>query len=690
MPRRRKKRGKKRSVRAATRRRQETHRQERQDVQTVQGWVRLALTATLLEDAHLGSGSGGGGIDALVARDRDDRPVIWASHLKGLLRDAARRTKGDAGGLFGRGGGQRQRVLLTSLYADTTPASRIWRSTARASFENRAPRDDTLRVVEYVPRGTVFKGAVEVHAADRAPFERLIQEIDAVGRGRATGAGRVRLELSESRPAGRAVGKATERLHLLLRCRDPLCITATATPDNLVPSMSFVPGRTLLGAIAAWLIAEGHRDVAALLTGARLSVGDALPLPEDPMRLAEAEVLPAPLTLQREKPAGAAGELPWWAGPPSMPRRLDMCRRPDDADDVKLKRPEADLFVFRPSKAAPWRAYRPVMRVRLRNGRPVPGQVEPDLFAVEQIAERTAFLCEISGGPMHMKKLAKALAPVLEGRRWLRVGRGGAPVEVERLAWSGASQPPEPAPSRAYFVLTSDLLVRDEYLRWATAMDEQRFCGLPGWPDEVRVTPMAQDAVAVHGFNGTSRLWRLPASAVRRGSVYEVEGEGVAALFDLAASGRWLGERTHEGFGRFRLDAVDSLPGVVLVGSDPDRPVTAPDDDPLEAVAVASLGWFEGHEKLATTAAKDNRGKRPPSLSQWMDLVSALERGDRRALADRLQPTAAGARSWEHVDAKAILEKLQALDISRRALHARMFVHRLRAEMRKNSRRKTA
>ena len=66
----------------------------RSDVGTAQsgtGWVRRTLTAEFLSDAHLGSGSGGGGIDALIARDRHDRPVIWASHVEGVLRDAARR-----------------------------------------------------------------------------------------------------------------------------------------------------------------------------------------------------------------------------------------------------------------------------------------------------------------------------------------------------------------------------------------------------------------------------------------------------------------------------------------------------------------------------------------------------------------------------------------------------------------------
>ncbi len=59
-------------------------------------WVRYKLTAELLSDTHPGSGSGGDGVDSLIARDRYGRPVIWASHVEGVLRDAARRLKGNA------------------------------------------------------------------------------------------------------------------------------------------------------------------------------------------------------------------------------------------------------------------------------------------------------------------------------------------------------------------------------------------------------------------------------------------------------------------------------------------------------------------------------------------------------------------------------------------------------------------
>lgn len=641
------------------------------------GWSRMKLTAELLEDAHPGSGSGGAGIDALVARDRRGRPVIWASHVEGILRDAARRLRGEgvAGDFFGRAGGQQQKAVFTSLYTESDQPGRIWRSSARAAFDNRAPQDETLRVVEHVPRGTRFEGQVELPTSDLPLLYRLLQEVDALGRGRATGAGRVTLSLDETRNSWHAVGSATGRLALLLRNLDPLCITATATPDNLIPSLAFVPGRALLGALAGWLIAEGRRDAATLLVNGSVSVSDALPIPHALQQLPMAEVLPAPLSLQSEKPTDAAGPVPWWAQAPAVVRRLDS--NDDPGKEIRLKRPEHDLFVYRGRPTEPWAAFRPQLRVRLRNGRPDPNQDDPFLFAIEQIAEGTLFLCEIRGSLEDMRRLAADLQPVLEGSRWLRVGRAGAPVEVSRLAWSGAPSPGVSS-SRAILTLTSDLLIRDEYLRWHTSLDDAILHQLPGWPAAVCVAPVVQDAVAVHGFNGTSRLWRMPASGVRRGSTFKVEGEGVLELARMIADGSWLGERTHEGFGRFRLD--DTLPGVTIgTPASATAAIVAPDERE-DVIAATTHKWFNEHRTLANAGDSSDR---QPSLSQWLDLVAALEREEPAALTSRQNPTTVSGKNWSHPDARSILDKIAAVQgTADRTAHARLFVRWLRSEMR--------
>jgi len=644
-------------------------------------WVRYTLTAEFLSDAHFGSGSGGGGIDALVARDRYDRPVVWASHVEGVLRDAARRLRGDeeAGNFFGRASGEQQCAVFTSLYAKESPESHIWCSTAREAFDNRAPKDDTLRVIEYVPRGTRLVGEVELPASDLPTLQRLVQEVDALGGGRSTGAGRVKLLLSEITTTTRETGTATGHLVLLMKNRDPLCITATATPDNLIPSLAFVPGRALLGSIAAWLIAAGDRATASLLTSGKVSVSDALPLPAAPAKLGGVEVLPAPLSLQSEKPKGAAGDVPWWAQSIAPTKRLDAL-----SAEEKLKRPEDDLFVYRASTSEAWTTFKPARRVRLRNGRPDTKQADASLFAIEQIVEETHFLAELHGSPEDLKKVAEKLGPVLEGRRWLRLGRAGAPVEVAQLAWSK-----DPAATKttdkALLTLTSDLLVRDEHLRWRISLDEIALRALVGVEDIAIVKTERdrfselQDSVMVHGFNGTSRLWRMPAAAIRRGSVFEVSGAGVAKLVERAAKNEWLGERTHEGFGRFRIDA--SLPGVT--GETPASSAPTPAADIAEEVIAAKTQeWFNAHNSLAKSGGGSDR---KPSLSQWLDLVAELEQGDANALSSRLNPTTVGGKSWKHQDARDVLGDLNMIQTPQRKLYARLFVRWLRADMRMNA-----
>ncbi|MBI3269239.1 MAG: hypothetical protein HYZ53_09475 [Planctomycetes bacterium] len=654
------------------------------------GWVRKTITATLLEDAHPGSGAGGGGIDALVSRDREGAPVIWATHLEGLLRDASRALhEGEqhANNLFGKRGRTRQQAVFTSLYWNDTaalgtpPASRVWRSSARESFVNRAPKDETLRAVEFVPKNTTFVGEVELPSSVVTEVDRLLQEVDAVGRGRASGAGRVRMKLGDAKVPSRPVNKPDARLLLLLRNHDPVCVASTATPGNLILTLPYLPGRTVAGALAAWLISEGNREAALGLMDGSLSVGDALPVPEPGKdgRLCSIEVLPAPLALQSAKPAKSIGSAPWWAYVEPPPIRFNAAGHKGD----KLKRPEPDLFVNRAGKG-PWSTLRPDIRVRLRNGRPDPKQPDPLLFAIEQVSERTNFLAEIRGDPTKLCALGEALAPVLEGRRWIRVGRSGAPVEVERAEWAKA---PEPATVReiAYLTLTADLLVRDARLRWLTELDAKTISSstVPGWVADVTATPLYQDETSVYGFNGTAGLWRLPAAGVRRGSVFKVAGNGIEILARAAADGKWLGERTHEGFGRFRLDPT--LPGISA-----DTPTggtaavlrTGVAPDPGEAVALKTQGWFEAHRGLARPGTS---GERRPSLSQWQNLAAELAGENTEALSSRRNPQTAGLAAWRHPDATAILDELERVGPGHAAAHANFFVRWLRAEARKEA-----
>lgn len=641
---------------------------------------RLKIVATLQEDVHHGSGMGGAGVDALIARDKDGRPVIWATHLVGLLRAVARRKWSPevVQSIFGERGGKQQAFAMSSLYTAENPLTRIWRSAARESFTNRAPRDDTLRAVEYVPKGTVFEGYVEVGGTHQNQLWQLVSRLDTIGSGKASSAGNVTFAVSWADQGRITKDGQGPRLRLLLENIDPICVAATANPGNLVPTESYIPGRVLLGALAAWLSRNGREDVASrLVAGTEFSVGDALPVPGNLTKLPPAEVCPAPLTLVTEKGVGSPNADPWWSGT-AAPNRLD--RSLADEEGKRFKRPDPHLYVFRRSAREPWSAYVPGHRVRLRNGRPDPEQLEPSLFAVEQIVEKTQFLTEIAAtDKATMDALLAALEPVITDQSWLRIGRGGIPMRVARATGLGVANPQQfDGDELPYLVLTSDLLVRDEDLVWMDSLDAEQVPTIPGWPDGTTVDVVAQQSSVVYGFNGTSRLWRHPANAIRRGSVFKVTA-GVEQLADAIRERKWLGERTHEGFGRFGL--YPTLPGVTGQHAGPGQEKAPAQDHPSEVLASETFTWFTDHGVLAAG------GRDVPSLSQWYQLISELQSGKTPAIDDRLNPTTAGKRAWKHPAAQSVLYMLEEKDPSTRGDYVESFVGWLRPELRGGERR---
>ncbi|HRC54309.1 MAG TPA: hypothetical protein PKU97_00230 [Kofleriaceae bacterium] len=264
--------------------------------------------------------------------------------------------------------------------------------------------------------------------------------------------------------------------------------------------------------------------------------------------------------------------------------------------------------------------------------------------------------------------------------------------------------PPAATSEGAYLTLTSDLLLRDDLLRWRTALpDREMLAKVPGWPSAaITVTRCHEEESAVNGFNGTARLWRTPATAIRRGSVYKIKGEGVAALALAAAQGQALGERVHEGLGRFRVDA--RLPGVanadgIDAGPAPPPHVVAPPRSaraaqPAQAVTAEQICCVTKEWRLAALAAKSTSEDRKPSLSQWHDLVAELEaappgdpgKAQRAAvIRNRQESNTAGARPWRHQDASYVLGELSKVPSARQPAYARMFVRWLRVQVRQPS-----
>lgn len=526
-------------------------------------FIRLDVEA--LEDLHTGTGTGSGDIDALVQRDRNGRPVIRASHFKGLLREAGEELialgtsaidKRKLDELLGEPGGARGALRMTSLRTREEVATLIWGSTKRVEG-GRAPEEDTLRFVEHVAGGTRFTAQLRLSDQTFQPLlERLLNRVDRIGGDRNRGSGLVKLDWQPGALPNREPPMDTEgpRLRLILRNLEPLCLPATGHPGNLIRSHSFIRGQTLRGALIAWAIHAGRPQCLALF--GRVSVGDALPLPYPDQ--AVDRVLPIPLSILTKKPQAANADAPWWAEGSSEPVAFDSLGEKREPEE-KPKRPGVHEYLCRVGDTGPWLRYTPTMEVRLRNATPKRDskKKEAELFSLEEIAEDTRFQAELRfDDEPAAQDFIGVFAPLLAGCDWLAIGRGGQPAFVESI--TAAQDPPSKDVGDDWILtLVSDLIVRGEHLGFLDGLDLGRLCQWAGVApqDGWRIEQALVEPEAIHGFNAVTGLRRAPALAIRRGSCWRITGAGSAKLAKALREKGALGERVGEGFGRFLVDA---------------------------------------------------------------------------------------------------------------------------------------
>lgn len=630
------------------------------------------LEVCLLEDLHTGSGMGSTVVDRLLARAADDTPIIPREHVKGVWRDNALRlahlSRLGAGGqaiidaLFGAGAGTRGCLICPELRPDpgTHCDSLFWDATARKPGD-RAPDDHSLRRTEYLPAGLTLRGrgALAVDRPElRAAVERIVRFTNALGSERTRGSGLIQARLTWLDPdpavtwnlSATPATPAPDLSHgvrLLLRATAPLCIPTTGAPGNIIPSEHHIPGRTLFGALAAWLIDQGGRP--DLLFARRLSIGPGYPLPAtfpcpDSQTLSALRVIPIPLNCWSPKP-GPRGQTPWphWAGDVSGPvpaptpdglfrdmladRGATIAQAPDRTSD---KRPRDNAYLIR-SATSPWTLFESPLDLRMRNrrGDPIVPTLESEtaLFTLEQMPSGSRFVADIhpldatdSGS---VAALIAALAPLLNpasGAPPLRIGRGGAPVLIE--GWCPLATPATGAVAPGAgdgltLTLVTDLIARTPDLGFHTALTVAALkdCLPPDLArsiadaDRAGETSGYSDSLRYHGFNATAGLPGAPRIAIRRGSVLRVKGPCAAALQTALRGRTALGEQTWEGNGRFALDLASIAEGIRRQAETPpllDAPLNlrrARRDRVIAAAQAlcadpATLAWLPGRSQL--------------------------------------------------------------------------------------------
>jgi len=605
---------------------------------------RYCLTVRLLEDLHTGTGTGSGDIDACHIRDRYGRPVIRASHLKGVMLAAGEelvelepQLAPLLAKLFGRPGGERGALRLTSLrLAEGVGKTLVWTSTAREEGDRR-PKEDTMRSVEYAAAGQIFTAqlALPGDAQLHALLRRIVERLDRLGGDRNRGSGLIHGRLEEQPPEqAEALDLAVGcPLRLRLRNLEPICIPATGYPGNLIESLPFIRGQMLRGALLAWALNRRNEAAAAALRAA--CVGDALPLPPgmNEAALESLTVIPIPLSILTHKPNGGGAREPWWAAKEAdAPQAIDSLAPDRSESEEKPKRPGANEFLARTASDAPWQRYSPQMVVHMRNQTAdlfdcsATVQTEPQLFSSEEIAEDTCFVADLHfADAQDAQAFVASFASILRGAEWLAVGREGRPVVVEAVASPAAPKTETRFGDTWTLTLTSDLVARGKHLGFLENLDIEALIALAD--RQHQEFPQARDwkidGVAetspLHGFNAASGLRRTPALAIRRGSCWRIEGSGSGALAAALAQKRFVGERGEEGCGRFLLD-VQPLRGIRKAGSGAAPPKSAPS---ARRSDMAAPPLEDNRSELILRAVKEiahRPGATAPSLSQlqWL------------------------------------------------------------------------
>lgn len=592
------------------------------------------LSVELLEDLHTGTGTGAGDIDALQLRDRNGMPVIRASHFKGLLRVAAEELVNlkaldqDAiKSLLGSGGGKRGTLRLTSLrLKDGEGKTVIWTSSARKENE-RGAAENTMRIIEHTAAGNCFSADLRFPKNQEALMLQLIKRIDRIGSDRNRGGGLVKILLEKSLPApSKEISITSNRLLLRLKNLEPLCLPYTGHPGNLIESHAFIRGQVLRGALMAWALAQNNTVAIEVLKKA--SVGDALPLPKDLEGVDDIktiEVMPIPLSILTPKPSGGAKDIPWWAA--SSAENAENSAYDDlgvkQELPEKAKRPGAREFLASQHDSS-WIRYSPSMGVHMRNQTAdsfIEGAEEnetPQLFSMEEIAEETCFLSELTFSTSEdAKSFALHFAPILFQSEWLAIGREGRPVQVEVVTSL------LPHPSSSYvdswtLTLTSDTILRGEYLGFLNSLDPSILSKISGV--EVPKNSNWQmkgfsETQPIQGFNAASGLRRAAAIAIRRGSCWLIKGAGSKNVAEALAKLPHIGERADEGYGRFVINAQP----ITKINKPSKKQVTQnlnaqerllkrvqmfSEKEGVKAPSLSQLQWFRG-QALACNTEKE-------------------------------------------------------------------------------------
>ncbi|MEO8495246.1 MAG: RAMP superfamily CRISPR-associated protein [Planctomycetota bacterium] len=252
-------------------------------------------TIRLTSDAEPGTGLGGESYNELIPRNHEGRPVIRASHVKGLMREAyvgmARQFGWDEeleGRVFGFGHrATADDATIRLLDAVATSDGDRQFVTRTAVGDDGVVVDKSLRTTESVPIGTEFEGQVlstaRVGSAENLAWRLALRSIPAIGGSRNRGCGQCVFDVigsddkrengsnmpgqllvelnevlkrddwkqqpSQERNQSSELAPATVVLRLTFEAETPICCPEITDKTNVISSGFSIPASAVQGVI---------------------------------------------------------------------------------------------------------------------------------------------------------------------------------------------------------------------------------------------------------------------------------------------------------------------------------------------------------------------------------------------------------------------------------------------------------
>lgn len=170
-------------------------------------------TIELLSDAQPGTGLGGESVNDFVPRNAQNEPILPGAHLKGLMRENLAEMFRCLGWnleildfIFGKSFDQDDPFAESLIQITDAEPAAPEKKPVKTFFVSRTKLDDagcaedgSLRTVEAIPVGTVFRGKIYSHLAENSLEEKVWQlgflSIFEVGGSRTRGCGQCKAEL---------------------------------------------------------------------------------------------------------------------------------------------------------------------------------------------------------------------------------------------------------------------------------------------------------------------------------------------------------------------------------------------------------------------------------------------------------------------------------------------------------------